>query len=104
MAEDSNHKHEHSHSDQAPDNVRLEEIRIQLARIFKDLAYQVPLYLFTSDEQDSSFNQAAREILQTVTQISPRIPVHEYDLNHPAAKKWGVDRTPLSSSIPTSSA
>jgi len=94
MAEDMNHKHDPSHSDQAQDNVRLEEIRSQLSRIFKDLAHQVPLHLFTSDDRDSSFNQAAREILQTITEISPRIPVHEYDLNHPAAKKWGVDRTP----------
>ena len=74
MAEDQNHKHEHSHSDLAQDNVRLDEIRTQLARIFKDLAYQVPIYLFTSGGRDSSFDQAAREILQTITQISPRIP------------------------------
>ena len=85
---------EHEHSDHGGSNLRLEEVQAQLSRIFQRLERSVPLYLFTSDDTTSPFNQAAREILRTVAKISPKIQLEEYDLEHEKAKRWGVDRSP----------
>ena len=85
---------EHEHSDHGGSNLRLEEVQAQLSRIFQRLERSVPLYLFTSDDTTSPFNQAAKEILRTVAKISPKIQLEEYDLDHEKAKRWGVDRSP----------
>jgi thioredoxin reductase (NADPH) len=81
--------HDHGH-----DNVRLEEIQAQLSRIFAKLEHDVPLHLFLSDDKDSPFNQATREILQTIAKISPKIQVREHSLDDDFAKERGVTSSP----------
>ncbi len=81
--------HDHGH-----DNVRLEEIQPQLSRIFAKLEHDVPLHLILSDDKDSPFNQATREILQTIARISPKIQVREHRLDDDFAKERGVTSSP----------
>ncbi len=81
--------HDHGH-----DNVRLEEIQAQLSRIFAKLEHDVPLHLILSDDKDSPFNQATREILQTIARISPKIKVREHRLDDDFAKERGVTSSP----------
>lgn len=82
------------HENHIHDNFRLEEVQAQLKKIFQNLTHSVPLYLFTSEDTASPFNQAAREILRTIAEISPKIRFEEYDLQHEEAKRRGVDRSP----------
>jgi len=91
---EESHDHGHDHSGRAHGNVRLEEIQAQLSRVFAKLEHDVPLHLFLSDDKDSPFNQAAREILQTIAKISPRIQVSEHSMEDDLAKEKGVTSSP----------
>jgi thioredoxin reductase (NADPH) len=91
---EESHDHGHDHSGHAHGNVRLEEIQAQLSRVFAKLEHDVPLHLFLSDDKDSPFNQAAREILQTIAKISPRIQVSEHTMEDDLAKEKGVTSSP----------
>jgi thioredoxin reductase (NADPH) len=91
---EESHDHGQDHSGHAHGNVRLEEIQAQLSRVFAKLEHDVPLHLFLSDDKDSPFNQAAREILQTIAKISPRIQVSEHTMEDDLAKEKGVTSSP----------
>ncbi|MGB2908605.1 MAG: FAD-dependent oxidoreductase [Candidatus Aminicenantaceae bacterium] len=84
----------HDHSGHVHDNLRLEEIQTQLSQILAKLEHDVPLHLFLSDDKDSPFNQAAKEILQTISRISPRIPVLEHRMDDDLAKEKGITSSP----------
>ncbi len=84
----------HDHSGHVHNNMRLEEIQAQLSQIFAKLEHDVPLHLFLSDDKESPFNQAAREILQTISRISPRIKVLEHGLDDDLAKEKGITSSP----------
>ena len=91
---EESHDHGHDHSGHTHGNVRLEEIQAQLSQVFAKLEHEVPLHLFLSDDKDSPFNQAAREILQTIAKISPRIQVSEHTMDDDLAKEKGVTNSP----------
>ena len=84
----------HDHSGHVHDNLRLEEIQAQLSKIFTKLENDVPLHLFLSDDKESPFNQAAQEILGTISKISPRIQVQEHGMDDDLAKEKGVTSSP----------
>ncbi len=94
MPSDQEQNHTQDHEGHVHSNMRLEEIQEQLQEIFQKLSHPVPLSLFTNDDTKSPFNQAAREILQTISKISPNVPVHEYSLQDQEAKQRGIDRSP----------
>lgn len=94
MPIDPDQKHSQDHEDHTHNNMRLEEIQEQLHDIFQKLSHSVPLSLFTNDDTKSPFNQAAREILQTISKISPHVPLHEYSLQDKEAKQRGINRSP----------
>lgn len=82
--------HEH-HSD---NDEKQAEGKAQLTKIFESLQYEVPVFLFTSKDNTEPFPQAARQILQTMQQISPRIKFTEYPIDHKQAQQWDVQRAP----------
>jgi thioredoxin reductase (NADPH) len=86
--------HEHKHSGTEHHHAGLEEVQAQLKQVFADLAFEVPLYLFTQADSNSQFDQAAQEILQTVTGLSDKFSLQILPLDHELAKKWDVDRSP----------
>lgn len=86
-----NHKHIHTDHEQ---EAGLKEIQAQLAEIFAKFTHKIPLYLFTQPGSNDHFAQAAREVLKLISEITPKITLEEYDLDHELAQKWKVDRSP----------
>ncbi len=86
--------HKHTHSGSEHNQASLKDVQDQLRKVFEGLSYEVPLYLFTDEDKNSQFNKAAQEILQTVTDLSPKFVLQSLPLDHELAKKWHVDRSP----------
>jgi thioredoxin reductase (NADPH) len=66
----------------------------QLKQTFEQLPNDIPLLLFTEKSMDNVFVQASRQIIRAFRELSPKITLKEYGLDHALAKKYAVTRSP----------
>lgn len=66
----------------------------QLKATFEQLPNDIDLYLFTAKGQEDAFTQANRQVIRAFRELSARITLREYDLDHELAKKWNVTHSP----------
>ncbi len=70
------------------------EVEDQLRAAFELMPYAIPLYLFTEKGKNEVLNQAGRDLIRAFRNLTPKIELREFDLNHELAKKWGVTDAP----------
>ena len=66
----------------------------QLRQTFEHLPNDIPLYLFVGRAQDDVFAQACRQVVRAFRELTSKITIKEYGLDHELAAKWGVDSSP----------
>ena len=66
----------------------------QLRQTFEKMPNDIPLYLFVGHEQDDVFVQACRQVIRAFRELTPRITVKEFYLDHEMAAKWHVESSP----------
>jgi thioredoxin reductase (NADPH) len=67
----------------------------QLKRTFEQLPNEIPLLLFTEKGlEEQVFVQATRQIIRAFRELSPKITLKEYGLDHPLAKQHNVTSSP----------
>lgn len=66
----------------------------QLKQTFAHLPNDIPLYLFVSRTQDDVFAQACRQIVRAFRELTPKITLKEYNLDHELAARWAVESSP----------
>lgn len=71
-----------------------EKAEARLREIFEKMPHPVPLFLFTDEGRNEPFNQAAREVLQILHRVSPKVQVKELDLGHEQARREKVQSSP----------
>lgn len=65
----------------------------QLQETFKNMPNDVPLYLFV-DRRDDVFVQSCRQIVRAFRELTSKITIKEYYLDHEYASKWQVESSP----------
>lgn len=71
-----------------------EAAKAQLVAFFRAMPHPIPLYLFADPGKNEPFNEAARQVIRAVRQLTDKVTLREYDLRHELAKKWEVTRSP----------
>jgi thioredoxin reductase (NADPH) len=66
----------------------------KLKNTFENIPYEINLILFTSPDKNDHFNQATKNVLRIFTDLTPKIKLHVFDINHKEAKKLQVQYTP----------
>ena len=66
----------------------------QLKKTFEQLPNEIPLYLFTAKGHDDVFTHANREVIRAFRQLTDKITMREYGLDHELAEKWNVTHSP----------
>jgi len=66
----------------------------QLKATFEKLPNDIPLYLFTAKGHEDVFTHANRQVIRAFREISSKITLREYDLDHELAQKWNVSSSP----------
>ena len=72
----------------------LEQAQAQLINTFEKMPHEVPLFLFTNPFKNEPFNDAARQLIRAFRQITPKITLREFNVDHEMARKWGVESAP----------
>ncbi|HKI49305.1 MAG TPA: thioredoxin family protein, partial [Desulfobacteria bacterium] len=70
------------------------EAEIRLREAFEKIPRDIFLILFTSPEKNGPFNTAAREVIRLVRQMTSKISLLEYNLDHEMARKWEARVSP----------
>jgi thioredoxin reductase (NADPH) len=66
----------------------------KLRKTFEEMPHDIPLLLFADRGADNVFAQAARQVIRAFRELSPRITLKEYDLDHELARKHQVTSSP----------
>jgi thioredoxin reductase (NADPH) len=66
----------------------------QLRQTFANMPNDIPLYLFVGRMEDDAFAQACRQIVRAFRELTAKITLKEYSLDHELAAKWAVDSSP----------
>ena len=66
----------------------------QLKKTFEQLPNDIPLLLFVDKGSDDVFAQATRQVIRAFRELSPRITLKEYNLNHELARRYQVGSSP----------
>ena len=70
------------------------EAEKRLREAFEKISSDISLILFTSPEKNGPFNSAAREVIRFVRQMTSKISLLEYNLDHEMARKWDARVSP----------
>ena len=66
----------------------------QLKATFEKLPNDIPLLLFTAKGHEDPFTQANRQVIRAFRELSDRITMREYDLDHELARKYNITNSP----------
>ncbi len=72
----------------------------QLKATFEQLPHEIPLMLFAARGRDDVFVQANRQVVRAFRELSKKITLREYDLDHELARKYHVTSSPTLLIVP----
>jgi thioredoxin reductase (NADPH) len=82
------------HTDSRESEMATEAYLQQLKTTFGKLPNDIALYLFTAKGHEDVFTHANRRVIRAFREISSKITLREYDLDHELAQKWNVTSSP----------
>ncbi|MGD8263884.1 MAG: FAD-dependent oxidoreductase [Desulfobacterales bacterium] len=83
-----------THSEANQSDMANEAYLRQLKATFEQLPNDIPLYLFTAKGHEDVFTQANRQVIRAFRELSDKVTLREYDLDHELAEKWNVVSSP----------
>ncbi len=66
----------------------------QLKTTFEKMPHDIELLLFTEKGRDDAFAEGSRQIVRAFRELTPRIRLREYSLDHEMAAKYQVEHSP----------
>ena len=66
----------------------------QLKETFEQMPNDIVLYLFTAKGHEDAFTHANRQVIRAFRELSSKIILREYDLDHELAQKWNITSSP----------
>jgi len=83
-----------NNTDAPQSDMASEAYLLKLKATFEELPNDIMLYLFTAKGHEDAFTHANRQIIKAFRELSAKITLREYDLDHELAKKWNVTSSP----------
>jgi thioredoxin reductase (NADPH) len=81
-------------TDAPQSDVASQEYLRQLRATFEQMPHDIPLYLFTAKGHEDVFTKANRQVIRAFREISPKVTLREYDLDHKLAQKYNITSSP----------
>jgi thioredoxin reductase (NADPH) len=66
----------------------------QLRETFAALPNEIPLFLFVQRGKEDVFVDACRQVIRAFRELTDKITIKEFNLDHELAAKWGVESSP----------
>ena len=66
----------------------------RLRHFFADIPRTIPLVLFYDSEKNKLFTEGTRQVIRVISELTDKVSLREYTLQHELAKKWEISRSP----------
>jgi len=76
------------------EEIQTQQAQMEIAKLFQEITTDIPVFLFAQPGKNDVFSDAARQALRFFRQLTDKIVLREFDLNHESAKKWNVEHSP----------
>lgn len=70
------------------------EAQKEIARILGAIKTEIPIFLYAQPGQNDIFTDVAKQAIRFFRQLSDKIVLREYNLNHESAKKYNIEYSP----------
>ena len=70
------------------------EAQKEIERILGAIKAEIPIFLYAQPGQNDVFTDTARQAIRFFRQLTDKIALREFNLNHESAKKWNVEYSP----------
>jgi thioredoxin reductase (NADPH) len=76
------------------EETRMLEAQQEITRILGSIKREIPIFLYAQPGQNDVFIDVARQAIRFFRQLTDKIVLREYNLNHESAKKFNVEHSP----------
>lgn len=76
------------------EEAQIEQAQKEIERLFQNIENEIPVYLFAQPGINDVFTDAARQGLRFFRQMTDKITLKEYNLDHELAEQWHVKHSP----------
>ncbi len=83
---------DHSHPE--PGSRQPDEFIKQLQTTFEGMSQDIDLLLFTKKGQEDAFAEGTRQVVRAFRELTPRIRLREYDLDHEMVMTYQIEHSP----------
>jgi thioredoxin reductase (NADPH) len=77
-----------------PEDLEVQQAQQEVAKILGKIKSEIPIFLFTQVGQNDVFCDAARRAIGFFRQLTDKIVLREFNLDHEFAQKWQVKHSP----------
>jgi thioredoxin reductase (NADPH) len=70
------------------------EAKEQLRAFFVDIRQIIPLILFSEPGKNELYVEGTRQLVRVIREITDKVTLQEYNLQHKLAKEWEINRSP----------
>ena len=77
----------HKHNENDSDHDDSLEVQAELKAVFEKMPNSIDLILFSMPGENDLFTESARKVIHLVRDLSSKISLHEFNLDHKEAKK-----------------
>lgn len=74
--------------------IDLDQVQDQVKTLFKNIPNDISLLLFASSGKNDVFSDANRQIIRAFRELTPKIDLKEFDIDHKEAKKRRIEYSP----------
>ena len=71
-----------------------EDAQAQLQKFFAAIPREIPLVLFCEPGKNEPFVEGTRQIIRAIREITDKVSLREYTLDHALAKEWQISKSP----------
>jgi len=75
-------------------DAQIEEAQRELSRLFQNIQNEIPVFLFATPGKNDVFTDAARQALRFFRQLTDKIRLREFNMDHELARKWNIQHSP----------
>jgi len=75
-------------------DAQIEQAQKEIEKLFQNIENEIPIFLFAQPGINDVFSDAARQGLRFFRQLTDKISLKEFNLNHDLAQKWQIHSSP----------
>ena len=76
------------------DEAQVQQVQREISELLGGIVHEIPIILFAQPGVNDVYSDAARQTLRFFRQLTDKIVVREFSLDHEFAKKWNVQYSP----------